>query len=89
MLTYFKPWIFGILVVLKTDLLFGKYIKFGIIVGLENRVELYFGIIIKIGFVVIFLYLSTWNPRFVVEKNSWIEPKYFIISCAFLIVYYL
>ena len=69
MLTYFKPWIFGILVVLKTDLLFGKYIKFGIIVGLENRVELYFGIIIKIGFVVMFLYSRIWSPKFVAEGN--------------------
>ena len=69
MLTYFKSNIFRILIVLKIDLLFGNYIRFGVIVDLENRVESCFDIIIRIEFVVIFLCLKTWSFKFVVEEN--------------------
>ena len=48
MLTYFKSSIFRILIVLEIELLFGNYIKFDVIVGLGNRVELCFGITIRI-----------------------------------------
>ena len=69
MLTFFKPNIFRFLIVLEIDLLFGNYIRSDITVGLGNRVESYFGIIIRIGCVIMFFYLRAWSPKFVVEEN--------------------
>ena len=69
MLTYFKPNIFGLLIVSKIDLLFGNYIRFGITVGLGNIIESCFGIIIRIRFAVMFLNLRTLNSKFVLEGN--------------------
>ena len=69
LLTYFKPNIFRILIVLKIDLLLCNYSIFGITIGLKNRVESCFVIIIIRRFVVMFLYLRTWSPKFVVEEN--------------------
>ena len=45
-MTYFKPSMFRILIILEIDLLFGNYIRFGVTLGLGNRVESCFGIII-------------------------------------------
>ena len=59
MLTYFKSSIFRILIVLKINLLFGNYIRFDVIFSFGNIVESYFGILIKIGFMIMFMYLRT------------------------------
>ena len=85
LLTKVKLSILRSLAILELYFLFGNYIRFGVTIGLGNRAKSYFGIIIIIEFVVIFLYLKTLSPKFVVERNYELKqnilfpPEFFLL----------